>query len=444
MKILKIQIQKAGWQKGFAGLALGAILFCMSAFHVYAAEGTVIAETAKIRAQTSTTSEVVGSTQKGKKIDILEAVKDSAGTVWYKVSVTNGGYGYIRSDLVQTSENIPVSSSASGSGSSSGGGGTPAETTPTSIGEQAAVIKSGSNANVRSGASTQHSTVAALPNGTAVTLIGEANDNAGNKWYQIRCDYNGKAVEGYVRSDLVEISEGGSPEGESPEGGEGENPEGTEGENPEGESPEGGEGESPEPAPEEHNDYEVVYAADDVGEYEYWLYVNTGEGGRIRINELLTAASTANENIEKMQKQVDQEKIIIIILAVVIVLLIIVLTILLFKIRSLYYEDYDEEEDEEEEEEPEPVRKKVKRRPVEEEEEAPPVRKKRPVPSEERERPSRSQEKGKTSRAREDRELYAAERKEPVKKAPARKPQNFLVDDDEFEFEFLNMDDKDL
>ena len=36
------------------------------------------------------------------------------------------------------------------------------------------------------------------------------------------------------------------------------------------------------------------------------------------------------------------------------------------------------------------------------------------------------------------------ENREPVKKQPARKPQNFLVDDDEFEFEFLNMDDKDL
>ena len=38
----------------------------------------------------------------------------------------------------------------------------------------------------------------------------------------------------------------------------------------------------------------------------------------------------------------------------------------------------------------------------------------------------------------------AAERKEPARKPAARKAQNFLVDDDEFEFEFLNMDDKDL
>ena len=43
-----------------------------------------------------------------------------------------------------------------------------------------------------------------------------------------------------------------------------------------------------------------------------------------------------------------------------------------------------------------------------------------------------------------DNRFFAAEKKAPVKKTPARKPQNFLVDDDEFEFEFLNIDDKDL
>ncbi len=43
----------------------------------------------------------------------------------------------------------------------------------------------------------------------------------------------------------------------------------------------------------------------------------------------------------------------------------------------------------------------------------------------------------------EEPELQAAERR-PVKKAAPRKAQNFLLDDDEFEFEFLNMDDKDL
>lgn len=463
MRKLKALMEKIGGmrrnniKKGAAGFAVALSVFCLSGLSCYAVEGKVTAETAKIRAQTSTDSEVVGSTQRGKTIDILEAVKDSAGSVWYKVSVAGGGYGYIRSDLVETSQTIEPTSQASTSQAGSSAS-APAETTPTSIGEQPATITSSKNANIRSGASTQHSTVATLPNGTAVTLIGEANDSSGNKWYQISCTYNDKAVEGYVRSDLITV--GGEPapgeaaEGENPEGAEGENPEGMEGENPEG--AEGAEGSEPaQPAPEEeHNDYEIVYTQNDTGEYEYYLYNNV-DGTRQKLNELLSAISFANENNQKLQDQVDKGKIIIIILAVVIVILFIVLTVLLFKIRSLYYGDYDEDEEEEEEEEeepePEPVKRKRRRRiqeeeeEEEEEEERPPVRKKRPRPQDGEERPARAQERSTQPRSKgSERELRALENREPAKKQPAKKPQNFLVDDDEFEFEFLNMDDKDL
>ncbi|MDE7404471.1 MAG: SH3 domain-containing protein, partial [Lachnospiraceae bacterium] len=365
----------------------------------------------------------------------------------YKVSVANGGYGYIRSDLVQTSETIEVSAQTS-SGSTQTGS-QPAETVPTSIGEQQAVVKSGNNANVRSGASTQHSIVASLPGGTTVTLIGEANDSAGNKWYQLTCSYNGKTVEGYVRSDLLTIGAGEAPAETGAEGGEGEGQDPSQSENPEEAAPEEG-GEAPAPD-EEHNDYRVVYTANEAGVQDYYLYLPDGQG-MISVPNLMSAYDVATQSVQEQQKlqdQLDKEKIVIIILAVVIVLLFIVITVLLFKIRSLYYDDYedeDEEEEEEEEEEPAPVRKKVRRRVVEEgEEPAPaPVKKKRPAPSDDYERPAKSREKSGQPKARGEKELHAAERKEPEKKPASRKPQNFLIDDDEFEFEFLNMDDKDL
>lgn len=445
MKKVKTLIGKSGLVKGIMTLALMASVFYTAAFASFAASGKVTADTAKIRAEASTDSEVVGSTVKGKTIDILDAVKDSSGTVWYKVSVTGGGYGYIRSDLVETSDSIEVSSSSSSEAAQSQETSSeqtqkPEETVPTSIGEQQATIKSTGSVRIRSGASTAHDAVTSLPNGTVITLIGEANDSAGNKWYQMTCDYNGRTVEGYIRSDLIAI--GAPQQGESSEDGnaEGEN---AEGENAEGET--GGEGENaseevqqePEPEPEEeHNDYEVVYAEDpNTGESVYWLHDNVNKE-RQRLSELLGVAGAANENIQKLQDQVDKEKIVIIVLAVVIVVLFIIITVLALKIRSLYYEDYDEdydeeEEEEEEEEEPAPVKKKVKKHVVQEEEEFAPVKKKKQV-------------------VKEESELYAAERKESsasqtaAKKSATRKSQNFLIDDDEFEFEFLNMDDKDL
>lgn len=441
MKKVKTLIGKFSLTKGLLTLTMMAVLFYASAFTCLAATGKVTADTAKIRAEASTDSEVVGSTVQGKTIDILAAVKDGSGTVWYKVSVTGGGYGYIRSDLVETSDTIEVSSSAASSTQTQNTSASeetqkPAETIPTSIGEQQATIASSGSVRIRSGASTAHDAVTALPSGTVITLIGEANDNAGNKWYQMTCDYNGRKVEGYVRSDLITIGAANTQESSEGENTEGENTEGAEG--AEGENTGEGEGQEtePEPVPEpelepEHNDYEIVYAEDpNTGESVYWLHDNVNKE-RQRLSELLGVASAANDSIEKLQKQVDTEKIVIIILAVVIVVLFIIITVLIIKIRNLYYEDYDEdydeEEEEEEEEEPAPVRKRVKK--SEEEDVAPPKKKKQPAKAEP--------------------ELYAAERKEADAKEPARKPttrkaQNFLIDDDEFEFEFLNMDDKDL
>ena len=429
-------MKKLSVVKGLAGLAVMGAVFMGTVQLSLAAEGKVTAETAKIRANTSTDSEVVGSTVKGKTIDILEAVKDSSGTVWYKVAVTDGGYGYIRSDLVETSEKIEVSAGSSQEISQ------PSQTVTTSIGEQQAVVNSGNNANVRSGASTQHGVVASLPSGTSMTLIGEATDSAGKKWYQLTCDFDGKTVEGYVRSDLITIGAGESQEQPAPEnpgeGGEAENPDPSQGENPE-----GAEGAAPEenvdvqsPEPE-HNDYQVVYTANQAGEQDYYLYMP--DGNMVKVTELLGAAENAKDSIQKQQEQLEKEKIIIIILAGVIVLLFIVITVLLFKIRSLYYDDYEAE--------PQPVRRKLRRRVVEEEEEPEetPVRKKRPQPvPEEQERPVRQRERTGQPRVKGEKELHAAERREPERKPAARKSQNFLIDDDEFEFEFLNMDDKDL
>ncbi len=426
LKKLSTLISKIRLIKGLAALAVMVAVFCMPVFTCLAAEGKVTA-VVNIRKEASTDSEVVGSTTKDKTIDILDAVKDGSGTVWYKVSVANGGYGYIRSDFVETSETITVSGSTnSGSNSNSGNTEKPAETVPTSIGEQQAVIKSETNVRIRSGASTQHDTVASLPDGTSITLIGEANDSAGNKWYQMTSSYNGRTIEGYVRSDLIAIGaaenagDGNQESTESSgEGAEAEGTESTEGENAEG-TPEEGETDVPEQEPvEEHKDYEVVYAQNSAGEYGYYLidYIADHQVSIDELNKLLNVVDSV-EAANQLQNQIKNEKIAIIVLAAIIVLLFIILTVLLFKIRALDY-DYEEEEEE-------PL----------------PVKKKKPVSSKVEDRPVKS---GRPqTRVREEKELYAAEVKETVKKPAARKPQNFLIDDDEFEFEFLNMDDKDL
>lgn len=422
MKTGKALFQKETWIKGMLGAAAVMLVFALKVFVSEAAEGTVVANTAVIRAEASTSSEAIGSTERGKTVDIVGAVKDSSGTVWYKVPNGNNVYGYIRSDLIETTDEIEITeTTASSSTASDTAASQPADTVPTSIGETAATI-SVQSATIRTGASTSHSAVTSLPQGTAITLIGEANDSSGMKWYQITCTYNGRTIEGYVRSDLVTVGEAVAGEGTSEEGEEG-------GETGEGSGEEGEDAEqSEEISQSEYSDYEVVYS-----DGTYWLYDNINVT-RMSVTNLLEVVTQVSENNTTLQSQVKNEKIVIIILAVIIVVLVIAITVLLFKLRdAYYYEDYEEEEIEEE---PEPVvPRKKKKRAEEEYEEPAPVKKKRVREAEpaEPERPVKK-------KAAPEPELKAAEKKKP---AP-RKPQNFLVDDDEFEFEFLNMDDKDL
>ena len=445
MKAMKALFQKETWIRGMLGVAAFVMVVSLQTFTSLAASGKVVAETAKIRSEASTGSSVVGSTVKGKTIDIVGAVKDSSGTVWYKVPNGNNTYGYIRSDLVETSDDIKVEAASTAAATTTTTTEKPADTVPTSIGEQAATIAVDS-AKIRSGASTSHDPVASLSKGESVTLIGEATDSAGKKWYQIRFNKNGSSKEGYIRSDLITMgasSDGAANTDDSQTDGtdtaEADGSEETPADGENTEIPEGTDTEEPQeeaPAEPEHNDYEVVY-----NDETYWLYDNVN-GTMMSVTNLLDVVNQTGADNEALQKQVTTEKIIIIVMAVVLVILIAVVTILIFKLKdAYYYEDYEDEEEELEEEEPEPpVKKKKQSRDLDYEEEPVPVKKKR---TREREDFYEEEERPVRKKSRQEADLTAAEEKKPVKK-PSRKAQNFLVDDDEFEFEFLNMDDKDL
>lgn len=435
MKAMKALFQKETWIRGMLGVAAFIMVVSLQTFTSLAASGKVVAETAKIRSEASTSSSVVGSTVKGKTIDIVGAVKDSSGTVWYKVPNGNNTYGYIRSDLVETSDDIKVE--AAPAATTAAATEKPADTVPTSIGEQAATVAVES-AKIRSGASTSHDPVASLSKGESITLIGEATDSAGKKWYQIRFTKNGSSKEGYIRSDLITM--GASSDGAVNT--DGSQTDGTDTADADGSEEASADGESTEipeetPAEPEHNDYEVVY-----NDETYWLYDNVN-GTMMSVTNLLDVVNQTGADNEALQKQVTTEKIIIIVMAVIMVILIAAVTILIFKLKdAYYYEDYEDEEDELQEEEPEPpVRKKKKQsRDLDYEEEPVPVKRKR---TREREDFYEEEERPVRKKTRQEADLTAAEEKQPVKKT-SRKAQNFLVDDDEFEFEFLNMDDKDL
>lgn len=384
----------------------GALLVgtCLTAF---ASTAVVTEDSIRVRSEASTSGSVVTNVEKGQSFEIQETVTGSDGNTWYKIKVGDSA-GYVRGDLVRVeetqAEEAPADTTENTASSLA-----PTEGTP--INEVTATINGNAAVNIRSGAGTGYAKVASLAPGTSITLLAEATDDSGSKWYQLRCD--SKDVEGYIREDLITVNEEITPLEETPVE---EEPEEVV--------------EEPEPVEEvpENNDYEIVYTPDDEGVYQYYLY-NHVDSTRQKVVDLLSAVTELNDDYNKAQEQLSLFKILTGVFGALMLVFIILTVVFIIKNNSNsdgeYYED-DFEDDYEDEEEEDDYDYDDRRHPV------------KSAPKRERvlrPEPPRSSSPTKSN-------IRPAKDEASSTRRP-RKSANFLADDDEFEFEFLNMDDKD-
>lgn len=402
--------------KGLLAATIVTVTVYAGAFGVFAA-GTckVSADAAKIRQTASTSAEVVGSTVKGSKLDVLSSTKDGSGYTWYKVYVDGNTTGYIRADLVSdvkgdiSSESSSSSSSSSSESSSSSQTETVTEVVTTTV--EACEFTSGTttdSVSVREGASTKSSKKATAAAGQALSITGQATGSDGNIWYQVSYD----GVSGFIRSDYVntEAVQENTDE-EITDTGE-EIAEETEEEAPVATTP--------------NSDYELKYEPNNDGVDTWYLYDHI-KGTRQSIDNINAVMQQSQMMQTSDNEDVAKYKKIVIIMGVAILILIIVIAILSFKLRDSYedWEDEDEEpyDDEEEEDEP-PV--KVKRQAVVKEEEEPDDDDIKIVTK--KGKPKKASAITKPSKALQE------DRKE------AWQSKSFLDIDDDMEFEFLDID----
>lgn len=437
----------------FTAACMAVMVWCMPIVSQAEATGKVIPNSVNIRKSPDVNSEVVGSSTIGKEVTIRGKVSAS-GTTWYQVYVSGDSMGYIRADMLEpeAEAEIPVVSVEGTGSSSDSSSDTPADssggdTQQTSSGDAGAAEGTSSpggatvgadeamdlqyakikvNSKVRPEPSTKKNAVGSLTEGTQVVVSGKSAGSDGRTWYYVSYTAsNGSEKTGFVREDLLELGEMLQVEEEPPQE----------------EVPV----EEPEPAPVVSNDYVVRLEQTENG--PVWYLDDNIRGGTHELETLLQSSFSKSEAEEEAAKAVVKQRIVIVVLAILLVALIVAVVIMAFKLRDAYYEDYeDDEEDEEEEERPARSRarneesvqdRSVRRREVQETAE-------RRRGSEQRsgrnERGERAERRAPRERAYED----GAAQDRDVKAAPKRKPKNFLLDDDEFEFEFLNMDDKDL
>ena len=315
---------------------LGAGLFSENLAIVSHAESAakVTASSAKIRKTADSSSEVIGSAAKDKAISIKSQTKGADGYTWYEVYVDANTLGYIRSDLVNiTDGSTPPSSSGTTTTTTTTTTATPAPVvneTPvevTAVEPLSATVTGGQSVRVRSNASTTSQIVTTAENGMALTVTGQATGTDGKTWYQISFISNSVEVTGFIRSDYVALSgELQAPVEEQPVE-----------EQPTDEQP-------AEDTQTTSKDWDTQMQGD------AWYLLDMAGQKQYKIEDLfnsLNQITEINAQYETNQKKISSQKAVIIILVILLVAAVAAVTLLIFKIKDMndasYFSGVEEE-----------------------------------------------------------------------------------------------------
>jgi len=435
--------------KRIYGLLMAFVITALVPLSAFADTTGTVNETARVRADASTNSDVMGSADKDAVVTISDQKTDASGNVWYHVTLSNGTTGYIRSDLLTVAE-TPAADTATASTdtsadtavadtASAGSSGVdisqivlPDGVTP--MDTQKATIKVAAG-KIRGDASTNDTIVTSLAEGTELVLAGtKTGSSDGNTWYYVAFVEGGTQKYGYIRNDLVtpgEVIAVSAPVEETPV--------------------ETTEAVEEQPVSSVNNDYELVYTPDENGVNTWYLY-NHIDATSMKLQEILDFVSQQGERQAKSEAKIKQYRIIIIALGVLLAIAIVGVIILVIKMRNGSYEDYedydddDDDDDDEDEEEEKPRRfgRFTRRKSYdddedyddddeedEEEEEVVPRR----MPNEAKRRAAA----GNAPRKPVDYDLSEDEVELKPRKTE-KKTKNFLLDDDDFEYDFLTID----
>ena len=187
------------------------VCMCLFSFESLAAEGTVKPSSAKIRSEANTSSTALASVKSGDELTIKAKTTGADGNVWYQVFVDADTLGFIRSDLVEADGSVPeMQATSSQTDTSNSADSSQIVQVSASDVEQMAnqsATVTGGDVNVRADASTSSSKVTTAKNGTAITVTGKVTGSDSKVWYQVNFINNGTEVTGFIRSDYVELGE---------------------------------------------------------------------------------------------------------------------------------------------------------------------------------------------------------------------------------------------
>lgn len=289
--------------------------FGMEAYAFTRTTGEVTGSSVKVRKEASTESEMVASVRAGDELDVTDAVNGTDGKVWYKILINANEYGYIRSDFVTL---------ASGEQAPSTNTTTDTSTTTTESSDITPIDPqkghtSTNNVKVRKAATTGSDEVDRLGQDQIFNITGTAQGPDGKTWYYVSYVDGGASKKGFIRSDLVTIME------EEVE----EEPEEPQEDEIQVEEEETGKPNIPAPT----TNYEAVYTTDESGNYIWYLYDRTA-GQRYKVEQLLQVSKQQQEEMDELSSANFGLKIGLIITICLLVMMAVAIAFYILKMRE--------------------------------------------------------------------------------------------------------------
>lgn len=136
----------------------------------------------------------------GQKVTVNNEITNTDGTKWYQVFL-DATLGYVPANT------ITIGDGGTGSGSTTAPSQTQTKTETITVTERIATVATDSAIRVREKATTDSQQIASMKVGDKGLVLDNENGSDGHVWYKIEFDDNGKTVYGYVRSDLVSVEE---------------------------------------------------------------------------------------------------------------------------------------------------------------------------------------------------------------------------------------------
>ena len=284
--------------------------FGMESYAFTRTTGEVTGSSVKVRKEASTEAELVASVKAGDDLDVVDSVNGADGKVWYKIMISANEYGYIRSDFVTLAGGQQSTNPNTDTGNNT-------ETEVTPMDEQQGHTST-NNVKVRKQAGTTSAEVDRLNQDQIFKITGTAQGTDGKIWYYVSYVDGGASKKGFIRSDLVTIVEAEEPE-----------------ENQETPSDEvitpDDEVKPNIPAPT--TNYEAVYTTDENGQYVWYLYDKTA-GQRYKVEQLLNVSKDKQAEIDQLSSDNFGLKIGLIITICLLVMLGVAIAFYIMKMRE--------------------------------------------------------------------------------------------------------------